>query len=197
MGQVVEKPATYADIEALPPNVVGEILFGRLVTHPRPARPHVHASSMLGYELIGPFTKGLNGPGGWHIYDEPEVHVNGHVIVPDIAGWRKERLADDFDAARFMIAPDWVCEFLSPSTRRYDKGEKRIIYAKLGVQYMWYVDPAMRMLEIFRRNGAEWIFSETFFDDDPVNAAPFEATTFSLGGLWDTPDSPVTPSATN
>ena len=141
MEQVADKPATYADIEALPPNVVGEILFGRLVTHPRPARPHVHASSMLGYELIGPFTKGLNGPGGWHIYDEPEVHVNGHVVVPDIAGWRNERLSDDFDVARFMIAPDWVCEFLSPSTQRHDKGEKRAVYSEIGVTHLWYIDP--------------------------------------------------------
>lgn len=198
MGQVVDKPATYADIEALPPNVVGQILFGRLITHPRPAKPHIHASSMLGYELIGPFVKGLNGPGGWQIYDEPEIHLQDHIVVPDIAGWRKERLLAAPETTWFEVAPDWVCEFLSPSTRRHDKGDKRTIYAELGVQHLWYVDPVSRMLEVYRLSDAEWVVSQTYFDDDPVSAPPFEVITFSLSELWDDPNTPdATPSATN
>lgn len=198
MDQVIDKPVTYADIEALPPNVVGEILFGRLVTHPRPAPAHIRASSMLGYELIGPFAKGVNGPGGWQIYDEPEIHLGEHVIVPDIGGWRKESMPRLPDTAAFNIAPDWVCEFLSPSTQRHDKGTKRTIYAEHGVSHLWYVDPANRCLEVFRLNGADWIASHTFFDNDPVCAPPFDAITFSLGDLWDTPEtSDATPSATN
>ena len=101
------------------------------------------------------------------------------------------------ETAAFHIAPDWVCECLSPSTLRHDKGEKRAIYAAHGVRHLWYVDPATRTLEVFRLNGVDWIVSDTFFDDDPVNAAPFEAITFSLGDLWDTPELSDTPSATN
>ena len=184
MGQVIDEPATYADIEALPPNVVGEILFGKLVTHPRPARSHVHAASMLGYELIGPFAKGLNGPGDWHIYDEPEVHVTNHFVVPDIAGWKTERLSPNFDGSKFQIAPNWVCEFLTPSTQRYDKGDKRAIYAEIGVEHHWYVDPVARVLKVFTRREQDWFASNTFFDDDPVSAPPFDAIAFSLGDLW-------------
>lgn len=196
MGQVADKPATFADIEALPANVVGEILYGRLVTHPRPAPAHALASSSLGEELLGPFQKGRNGPGGWYILDEPEIHLDDHVVVPDIAGWRKTRMPRLPETAAFHIAPDWVCECLSPSTLRHDKGEKRAIYTTHGVQHVWYVDPATRTLEVFRLT--DWIVSDTFFDDDPVDAAPFEAITFSLGSLWDDPETPdALPSATN
>ena len=81
MPETIDKPATYADIEALPPNVVGEILYDRLVQHPRPGPKHVHVSSSLGDELVGPFQKGRGGPGGWRIYDEPELHLGGHIPV--------------------------------------------------------------------------------------------------------------------
>jgi len=139
MGAVTAKPATYADIEALPPNVVGEILFGRLVTHPWLAPKRAFASSSLGIELSGPFQKGRGDPGIWSIPDEPEVHVGGHVVVP-----------------------------------------------------------VARMLEVFRLSGKDWIASETDFDDDTVAAAPFDAITFSLGELWDTPVAPDdNPSSTN
>ena len=198
MDQVTDKPATYADIEALPPNVVGEILYGRLVTHPRPAPKHALASSSLGIELGGPFQQGRDGPGGWYILDEPEIHLDDHVVVPDIAGWQKVSLPQLPDTAAIHIAPDWVCEILSPSTLRHDKGTKREIYAEHGVSHLWYVDPATRTLEVFRLSGTDWIVSQTFFDDDPVSAPPFDAITFSLGDLWDDPAAPdATPSATN
>lgn len=193
MGQVTDRPivpATYADIEALPSNVVGEILFGQLVTHPRPAPKHSLAASALGSELFGPFHKGTNGPGGWYILDEPELHLGDHVVVPDIAGWKRERMPRLPDTAAFNIAPDWVCECLSPSTQRHDKGAKRAIYATHAVEHMWYVDPPNRCLEVFRLSGVDWIASHTFFDDDPVTAPPFDAIAFSLANLWDDPAPP-------
>ncbi len=185
MGQVADKPATYADIEVLPPNVVGEILFGRLVTHPRPAPRHVHAASSLASELFGPFHKGKGGPGGWRIYNEPELHLSAHIIVPDMAGWRLERLPQLPSTAFFQVVPDWVCEFLSPSTQRYDKGDKRLIYADLGVSNLWYIDPRSRMLEVFKLDRENWVLTDTYFDDDAVTAPPFEAVTFALSELWD------------
>lgn len=185
MGQVTDTPATYADIEALPPNVVGEILFGRLVTHPRPAPRHVHAAASLGGELFGPFHKGKDGPGGWRIYSEPELHLTAHVIVPDIAGWRRVRLPQLPSTAFFQVVPDWVCECLSPSTQRYDKGDKRLIYAELGVSNLWYIDPSSRTLEVFTLDRQKWVLAHTYFDDDTVAAPPFEAVTFALGELWD------------
>ena len=135
MTLVKSKPATYADIEALPPNVVGEILFGSLVTYPRPARRHAVAASHLGMALGPPFSFGIGGPGGWIIIDEPELHRDPHVVVPDIAGWRQERFTEREEGPWYEVVPDWICEIQSPSTRQNDLGPKRRIYAAWGVNF--------------------------------------------------------------
>jgi Uma2 family endonuclease len=185
MYQPKPRSATYADIEALPPNLVGEILFGVLHTHPRPAPKHARASSILGAELTGPFDRGRGGPGGWIILDEPELHLGPHVIVPDIAGWRRERLPKLPDTAYFETPPDWVCEVLSPSTQQIDRTDKLTVYAAFGVGHAWYVDPIARTLEVFVLERGKWVIAATFKDDGAVTAPPFEAHTFSLGALWE------------
>jgi hypothetical protein len=90
MAQPVPRRATYEDLVALPPNLIGEIIYGTLVTQPRPASRHARVTSALGGVLVGPFDQGVGGPGGWIILDEPELHFGGHVLVPDLAGWRRE-----------------------------------------------------------------------------------------------------------
>jgi Uma2 family endonuclease len=184
MAQPKSKPATYADIESLPPNVVGEIAFGVLHTHPRPAPGHGRANSVLGYELMGPFDFGRGGPGGCVFIDEPELHLGEHVVSPDIAGWRRENLPELPTTAYFETPPDWVCEVLSPSTQRFDRTDKLAIYAAFDVGHCWYVDPNARTLEVLARQGGKWLIAATFKDDDPVCAPPFEAHTFSLDVLW-------------
>ena len=178
------RPAIYADIEALPPNVVGEILFGVLHTHPRPAPRHSRAASALGAMIGGPFDFNPGGPGGWIILDEPELHLGPHVIVPDIAGWRRERLPKLPETAYFETAPDWVCEVLSPSTARIDRTDKLTIYAVHGVKHCWLVDPDAKTLEVMALTGDKWLLAATFKDADPVTAPPFEAHTFALNVLW-------------
>ena len=178
------KSATYADIEALPPDVVGEILFGSLVTHPRPARRHVVAASHLGMTLGPPFSLGTGGPGGWIILVEPELHLGPHVVVPDIAGWRRERFTEREEGAWFEVVPDWICEIQSPSTRPHDLGPKRRIYATYGVSHLWYVDPSAKSLEVFQLQGESWLLTHTFIGSEDVSAPPFDALTFSLGQLW-------------
>lgn len=190
MAEALAKTATYADIEALPENLVGEILFGHLVTSPRPSPRHAFAASVLGAELVGPFQKGSGGPGGWIIIDEPEVHFGDHIVVPDIAGWRQARLPTLPDTAWFETPPDWVCEVLSSSTEKFDRGDKRRIYADHGVDHLWFVDPRPRTLEVFVRQDKDWLLTHTFVERADVTAPPFEAMTFSLGLLWplDPPD---------
>lgn len=180
-----DKPATYADIEALPENMVGQILFGVLHTHPRPAPRHARAASTLGVELGGPFDRGRGGPGGWIILDEPEIHVGTHVIVPDLAGCRRERMPKLPDTAYFEVAPDWVAEVLSPSTAQTDRTDKLAIYAAFGVAHAWYVDPSARTLEVFALTGGKWLLAATYKDADAVTAPPFEAHTFALDALWE------------
>ncbi len=176
--------ATYQDVLDAPARLVAEIINGTLHTHPRPASRHAFAASNLGVELGSPFGKGRGGPGGWWIIDEPELHLDEEIMVPDLAGWRRERMPDYPDTAYFTLAPDWVCEVLSPSTRKLDLHEKRPLYALAGVGHLWLVDPTDRTLEAFELREGEWVLIATAKDDEPVSIRPFDAITFSLGDLW-------------
>src|ERR1700690_1278142 len=147
MGDPAKRRATYEDLLAVPDRRVAEIIDGVLVTMPRPAALHAWASSSLGGELHGPFMRGRGGPGGWILLDEPELHLHGDVLVPDLAGWRRERMPELPDAPAFELAPDWVCEVLSPSTAATDRAQKMPIYAREGVGHAWLVGPIARTPE--------------------------------------------------
>jgi Uma2 family endonuclease len=178
------RPATYADIVALPENVVGEILNGELVVSPRPAPRHAYAASSLGGMLVPPYRFGDGGPGGWWILDEPELHLGEDIVVPDLAGWRRERMPDLPDEAFFGLPPDWVCEVLSPSTSRLDRTRKLPIYARAGVPYAWLIDPAAQTLEVYLLESGHWVVAATHGAEDRVKAAPFEAIALDLARLW-------------
>lgn len=178
------RPATYADIEALPPHVVGEILFGVLHTHPRPAPRHSVAAGELQTELSVPFRRGRGGPGGWIFAVEPELHLGPHVVVPDIAGWRKERLTPFPDTPYIETPANWLAEVLSASTQAIDRTDKLTVYTEFGVKHCWYVDPLARTLEVLALTGGKWLLAATYKDADPVTAPPFEAHTFLLDVLW-------------
>lgn len=185
MDDPAERLATYEDILVLPENIVGEILYGQLHTHPRPAPKHAQAYSALGGSLWNHFGGGAGGPGGWWILDEPELHLGSDVIVPDIAGWKRERMPALPEIAWFELAPDWACEILSPATARSDRALKRPIYAREGVAHLWLVDPDARTLEVYRlQEDGRWLLLATLKDDDPVSQPPFDAITFPLGSLW-------------
>lgn len=181
------KRATYEDVLNAPRHMVAEILFGTLRTHPRPAPRHTLASSRLGSRLGRAFDEGIDGPGGWWILDEPEVHLGEHVLVPDLAGWRTERLPELPETAFFATAPDWICEVLSPSTEAEDRAEKLPVYAEFEVQHAWLVDPKLRTVEVFRREDRQWLLLATHRDDAVVRAEPFDAIEFSLSALWARP----------
>lgn len=178
------KLASYQDLFSLPENLVGEIIDGELYAQPRPAPRHSQSASSLGDELVSPFGKGRGGPGGWWILDEPEWHLGPHVLVPDLAGWRRERMPRLPDTAWFELAPDWVCEVLSPGTARKDRAKKMPIYAAAGVGHVWLVDPDARTLEVYQNTEGRWLLLGVFEDNNPVCAAPFEAIAFDLGVLW-------------
>ena len=176
--------ATYQDVIDAPAHLVAEIINGTLYTHPRPAPAHAVASTVLSGELGPPFHRGRDGPGGWWILFEPELHLGEEVMVPDLAGWRRERMPELPGTAYFTLASDWACEVLSPSTRRVDLQEKRPVYAREGVAHLWLIDPADRTLEAFELRDGEWVLIACAKDDDPVSVRPFDAITFSLGDLW-------------
>ena len=184
MNEPVRKIATYADLEAVPPHLVAEIIFGTLVTHPRPMPRHSTAQSALGAKLGNPFQFGEGGPGGWIFMTEPELHLGPHVVVPDVAAWRTERLPTLPETAWIEVVPDWVCEILSPSTERTDRGHKMAIYATYGVAHCWLLNPTTQHLEAYELRDGKWLLLETFDDSAEVNAAPFAAAPFALSVLW-------------
>ena len=176
--------ATYQDVLDAPPHKVAEVISGTLHTHPRPAMRHAWASSGLGMKIGSPFNYGDDGPGGWWIVFEPELHLGEDIVVPDLAGWRRETMPEYPDAAYCTIAPDWVCEVLSPSTRQLDLNEKRSFYARERVGHLWFVDPDTRTLEAFELREGQWLLLATLADDAPVSLPPFDAITFPLDALW-------------
>ena len=113
----VRAPATYQDVLDAPEGMVAELVGGTLHLQPRPASRHARASFKLSARLDDPFDRGEGGPGGWYFAFEPELHLGDDVLVPDLAGWRRERMAEFPDAPAIELAPDWVCEILSPGHR--------------------------------------------------------------------------------
>jgi len=184
MSRPAERQATYQDLFDLPDNVIGEILHGQLITQPRPAPRHALAASIINGELANPYHQGRGGPGGWWILFEPELHLERHILVPDLAGWRRERLPVFPDDAYFTKSPDWVCEVLSPCTVRVDRVVKMPIYAEQGVGWLWLVDPDQRTLEVFSLHEGHWLMKNAWQESDAVSAPPFDALRFSLADLW-------------
>jgi Uma2 family endonuclease len=184
MSQAVRRPATYQDVLEAPAHQVAEVLFGVLHTSPRPAIPHARAASRLGSELGGPFDRGVRGPGGWILLDEPELHLHADIVVPDLAGWRRERMPRVPATASIDLTPDWVGEVISPRTQSLDRGEKMDVYAREGVRHLWFVDPLAKTLEVYRLEAARWVRIGTWRDDARVGVEPFEAFELELSALW-------------
>ena len=184
---MTEKRTTYQDVLDAPDNKVAELINGKLYLMSRPTMPHATASSRLGMIIGNPYDMGTGGPGDWRILFEPELHIirDVEVLVPDLAGWRRERMPEVADGHRMTLMPDWVCEVLSPSTRKVDLVEKRPIYARAGVNHLWLVDPSDQSLDAFERQGDAWVQIASLQGDDAVCVPPFDAITFNLTSLWE------------
>ncbi|WP_043356255.1 Uma2 family endonuclease [Methylobacterium sp. B1] len=195
MAEAAVRQATYADLEAVPAHLVAEIIDGVLETHPRPRPRHAMAASDLSTLLGTPFRYGRGGPGGWIFMIEPELHLGAHVVVPDLAAWRRERVPTDLEAAHIEIAPDWVCEILSPSTVRLDRGRKRRIYAEAKIGHLWLLDPAAGVLEGFALADGRWVLLATVQRGEAVALPPFDAAPFPLDDLFpfEDPAAPALP----
>lgn len=187
MAEPAMKTATYDDILGLPENMTGEIIDGELVVSPRPAAPHAVAGSAAGGVLnfqFGGRSGGGGGSGGWWILFEPELHLGGHVLVPDIAGWRRERLPSPGQGVAFTVAPDWVCEVVSPSSARHDRVRKMPLYASFGVPFLWLIDPLVRVLEAYRLDGGRWVVEGSWGGAETVRVPPFDEVALELDRWW-------------
>ncbi len=181
-----KRRATYADIVDLPEHLVAEIVDGELYTSPRPASPHALAASAIGSALFERFNQppGGEAPGGWWVLFEPELHFGDDILVPDLAGWRRARMPRLENVTAFTLAPDWVCEIVSPSTGVLDRSRKMRVYAREQVPHLWIVDPLPRTLEVYRLETGRWIVASTHGGNDRIRAEPFEQAELDPVRWW-------------
>lgn len=184
MAKTAQRPATYEDLLKVPDNLVAEIIEGELFTSPRPAGPHERAMGAIYLRLRDWFDDG-DGPGGWWISVEPELHLDGNVLVPDVCGWRRERVGPHpVSGVAATIAPDWICEVLSPRTGILDRTRKLPTYARHAVESAWIVDTSQRTIEVFRLVENRWSLIGVHGGDEPARIEPFEAVEFPMARLW-------------
>lgn len=184
--QPVKRPATYADLLALPEGARFEVLDAELVAMPAPLPRHANPQRALGRVVGGPFhdDDGFGGPGGWWILPEVDVRLSAHDIVrPDLAGWRRSRLPVP-DVRPIDVVPDWVCEILSPSSVSRDRVYKRRLYARHGVAWYWLIDPEARTLEALELQAGRWIDAGSYDDEATARVPPFEAIEIAVGRLF-------------
>lgn len=185
MPSAAKKIATYDDVLAAPAHKVAELVAGELHLQPRPAARHALAGSALGAALFSDFHGSGDGArGGWVILYEPELHLSHDVLVPDLGGWRRERMPEMPDVAFFELGPDFCCEVLSPSTARFDRATKLPLYAAHGVSHLWLVDPLAETLEVYALDGATYRLLVTHAQDEVIEAPPFESMRIDLARLW-------------
>ncbi len=184
MAESAKRKVRYEDLYDLPENMIGEIVDDELHALPRPSPRHAKAASDLGATLVYPYRFGRGGPGGWIILDEPEIRLGEHTLVPDLAGWKKERFPSSIKTNWIGVAPDWVCEVLSPNTMRLDKTKKMPIYATHNVKHIWLLNPIDKTLDVFKLASGGWLLLNSYAENDKARAEPFQETEIDLSDLW-------------
>lgn len=184
MSEPARKRASYDDLFNLPENMIGQIIEGELYAFPRPHSRHARVATVLGGRVL-PYQFGDGGgPGGWIILIEPEVMLGDNLLVPDLAGWKKERLPKLPQKNWITIPPDWVCEILSPNTKGHDRIKKMPIYSRFEVKHAWLIDPLDKTLEVYRLENNHWMAISYHGENDRVRAEPFMAVEINLADLW-------------
>ncbi len=181
MKLTIKHGATIADLEALPEGLNGQLIDGVLYVTSRPGMPHTVAITNLIVEL-GPFMKDRKR--GWVIAFEPALKFGKNILVGDVSGWRRERMPVIPDDNPLELAPDWVCEGLSPSTARIDRGRKREIYAKAKVSHLWFLDPVHQTIEVLGLRGGGYQVLASAGGDERGRFPPFETVEIDLSIFW-------------
>ena len=191
MVDSARKVPTLADLEALPPGVKGEIIEGVLHTITRPRVRHQLLGAQVDRHLGPPFGDARGGPGGWWIVPEPGIELPGSPeFSPDLAGWRRVRMPELPADSALTVVPDWICEVLSPSTRRYDQTIKKPFYARIGVAYLWLLDLDAQTLTALRLESGRWVELGTFADETDARIEPFDAVALDVHAWWEAPPAP-------
>lgn len=194
MVDVQQHPAPqdpYAVHAASPEGEIVEVIDDVAYMQARPRPRHARVVTRLAAQLNS--FDGGDAPGGWQLLIEPEIHLprvarKPQIVVPDLAGWTVASMPElPADEAAIKIAPDFVCEVLSPSTAVLDRSIKMPLYGIYSVSYAWLIDPVLHTVEVFRL-GADhcWTVVTVVAGDTRVRLAPFEAVEIDLARLWST-----------
>jgi Uma2 family endonuclease len=179
--------ATYEALVGLPEGVRAEVIGGQVDVAPSPLPEHGRAQRAIGRFIGGPYDDDheRGGHGGWWILPEVDVRLGPHDIVrPDIAGWRRERLPSPWGQRPLDVAPDWVCEIISPSNAAHDRVTKRRLYASYAVPYYWLVDPLARTLEALRLDNGVWLELGVWGHGDIARIEPFATVELDISRLF-------------
>jgi Uma2 family endonuclease len=178
---------TLADLLAIPEaERFHEILDGELIKKAMPSGPHGRAQFRLATEIGGPYDRraGRGGPGGWIFATEVEIAFDpDNTLRPDVAGWRRRRLARLPAGAPLAVVPDWICEILSPSNKQNDLFKKLRVYRRCRVEHYWIVDPEAEALAVYRWTPDGYLLVLTAEGAERVRAEPFEAVELSVHDL--------------
>jgi Uma2 family endonuclease len=185
------RPAKLEDLLAVPEDLVGEIMDGELVVTPQlGAQGGFTRAALLGE--LDRRRGGAEGGGsaGWWIFDGPRLRLGANVLVPDLTGWRRQRMPrppqnNNAGKPTFELPPDWACEVLSPSTAVIDRTRKLDIYARHGVCWLWLVDAVHRTVEVLWLEGDEWVIAGNFGGDQRARLPPFDSIELELAHLWE------------
>lgn len=183
----MRRPKRYDEILDVPETKVAEILDGEIFISRRPASPQALAKTVLGADLGNAFNRSPHdsrGPGGWWMFHEPELHFHDDVLVPDNVGWRRERLPSVPNVPAMTLAPDWVCEVLSPITARIDRARKMRIYARERVPWLWLVDPSLQTIEVYALRDGGWVVKTVHAGAEPARLEPFAAIELEVARWW-------------
>jgi Uma2 family endonuclease len=181
-----QRRATYEEIVALPEHVTGEIIDGVLYTHGRPHPRNLRVEGGI-IGALNPFDAepdATGQPGGWWLLREVEWHSGEDVIVPEFTGWRRERMPRFPDGAWVDLSPDWACQIVSTSTTRLERAIKMPYMAKQGIPHLWFVDPIIRVVEVYRLEAGRWVLLATHEGDSRVRMEPFEVAEIDLSRWW-------------
>lgn len=173
------------ELDELPEYQVGHIAAGKLTVHSSPEIPHQLVVAILAGLLFEAKEH------GWLVLFGPYAWFGSDLLRIDLSAWKNERWIPV--RKDLTVAPDWVCEVLSPRTAQFDRATKLPIYAQAGVRHAWLIDPALRLLEVLRLREGKWQIESVFQNDDKVRAEPFEAIELDLALLWK--DIPADPEA--
>jgi len=182
MPVLQKRNATLEDYTATGEGVPALLLDGDLWLLDPPTPAHQQAAAEIGAQLR-PAARRVDAL-GWVILPEINLRLGPHMFGPDLAGWRRSRMPQRPDSSHIEVVPDWVCEILSPSTSRFDKGRKREIYATAGVETLWFVDPRNHSVDILTLTGAEYRVTTYAEQNEKVALPPFIDIELDLSLFW-------------